>query len=555
MASWPVPTIREKFFSYFEIRDYKKLSPNPVIIVDDKTPLIDTYLNHCKRTVNDTVRIDSRSKTFYSLRCIDVGNDDDVTMDSFFNDSSHHCMTEVLGSWASGDCKQEAIRSSWELLTQTYKLPRDRIYIKYFGGSKESCLDPDLDSFNMWKRYVPAERILPSSTKADFWSASDTGPCGPSVGIMFDLSDNKANPTCVANINDDRRFIEIWRLVFVQFNRQEDRLLRPLSAEHVITGLNIESLATVLQNKTSLYDSDVFKHILEVIHYGAGDGIVKYSGKVGNEDNNRVDAAYRVVANHLRSIAATTSYCAEYGLPTGHREDLLKHTDRRALVFGHKILDTKLDRYETVVKNAVQMAGFYPIQMDIEKINTIVEDEVKIYKKIRAEDEQGILSVECNPAMTNSNLHPSLPPRKKERGKPKNQTGKKKNKQQQQKRPPQLPPASVENEENTAQLSTPSVEDEDDATQLPPESVKNEDDATQLPLASVKNEDNKVDEIDGPVTGLVRDICRMDCRLGLGCKAEEKQGQANTKVPRWQDEGHQIFHKRTNLFFLRWLHL
>lgn len=289
----------------------------------------------------------------------------------------------MLGNWSFGDYfKEEAIGFAWELLTQVYKLPTDRIYATYFGGDEKFGLAPDTESKNIWLKYLPKEKVLPFGCKDNFWEMGDTGPCGPCTEIHFDRVGNRDAASLVNN--DDPTCIEIWNLVFIQFNREADCTLRPLPAKHVDTGMGFERLTSILQNKMSNYDTDVFMPIFDAIHQLAGNGIQSYSGKVGPEDVDKVDMAYRVVADHIRTL----SFAIADGSQPGNegREYVLRRILRRAVHFGHQKLKAKQGFFSSLVHVFVQLMGdvFPELKDNEKKIKDIIKDEEESFENTLA---------------------------------------------------------------------------------------------------------------------------------------------------------------------------
>uniref|UniRef100_A0A0D9XI82 Alanine--tRNA ligase n=1 Tax=Leersia perrieri TaxID=77586 RepID=A0A0D9XI82_9ORYZ len=382
-TEWPASRVRETFVSYFESKSHTRWASSPVVPVDDPTLLFaNAGMNQFKPVFLGNAGPESPlyhlTRACNTQKCIRAGgkhNDlDDVGKDTY-----HHTFFEMLGNWSFGDYfKEDAIGFAWELLTQVYKLPTDRIYATYFGGDEKSGLAPDTESKNIWLKYLPKEKVLPFGCKDNFWEMGDTGPCGPCTEIHFDRVGNRDAASLVNN--DDPTCIEIWNLVFIQFNREADGTLRPLPAKHVDTGMGFERLTSILQNKMSNYDTDVFMPIFDAIHQLAGNGIQSYSGKVGPEDVDKVDMAYRVVADHIRTL----SFAIADGSQPGNegREYVLRRILRRAVHFGHQKLKAK----QGLVHVFVQLMGdvFPELKDNEKKIKDIIKDEEESFENTLA---------------------------------------------------------------------------------------------------------------------------------------------------------------------------
>ncbi|PNY06046.1 alanyl-tRNA synthetase [Trifolium pratense] len=253
-----------------------------------------------------------------------------------------------------------------------YKLPSDRIYATYFGGDEKVGLSPDIEARDIWLKFLPPGRVLPFGCKDNFWEMGDTGPCGPCTEIHFDRVGNRDAASLVNN--DDPTCIEIWNLVFIQFNREADASLKSLPAKHVDTGMGFERLTSILQNKMSNYDTDVFMPIFDAIQLATG--ARPYTGKVGPEDADKVDMAYRVVADHIRTL----SFAIADGSRPGNegREYVLRRILRRAVRYGREVLKAEEGFFNGLVNVVANLLGdVFPElkQQEVHIRNVIKEEE------------------------------------------------------------------------------------------------------------------------------------------------------------------------------------
>ena len=311
-------------------------------------------------------------------QCIRAGgkhNDlDDVGKDSY-----HHTFFEMLGNWSFGDYfKQGAIKFSWKLLTEVYGLDPDRLYVTYFEGNGKD-LEPDLEAKEIWKSVgVKDDHILPGDMKDNFWEMGDQGPCGPCSEVHYDRIGGR-NAAHLVN-QDDPNVLEIWNNVFIQYNRESDRSLQPLPNKHVDTGLGYERLVSVLQDKMSNYDTDVFSPLFETIQRITG--AREYGGKFGEEDVDGIDTAYRVVADHVRTLTFAIS---DGAAPNNDgRGYVVRRVLRRGARYARKYFNSEIGEFfSKIVPTLVdQMGGMFP---DIKKkqndVMEILNEEEESFAK------------------------------------------------------------------------------------------------------------------------------------------------------------------------------
>ena len=327
--------IRREFLDFFVERGHREVPSSPVFPQDDPTLLFtNAGMNQFKDVFLGTGRRDY-SRAVDTQKCIRVSgkhNDlEEVGVDTY-----HHTFFEMLGNWSFGDYfKAEAIPWAWQLLTDVWKLPKERLWVTVFGGDEKDGLPRDEESARIWRERtgVDPSHVLFFGKKDNFWEMGDTGPCGPCTEIHVDRGGPDSNPQDGADralgVNaGNERFMEIWNNVFIQFNRLDDGSLQELPAKHVDTGMGFERIVSVLQGKRSNYDTDVFAPIFA--------RIAEISGKRYGTGDEKTDVAFRVIADHVR---ACTSAFADGALPSNvGRGYVLRRLIRRASRYGRQAL-------------------------------------------------------------------------------------------------------------------------------------------------------------------------------------------------------------------------
>jgi alanyl-tRNA synthetase len=322
--------IRKDYLDFFKSKQHVIVPSAPIVVKDDPTllftnagmnPFKDYFLG------NKTIEIPRIADTQKCLRVSGKHNDlEEVGVDTY-----HHTMFEMLGNWSFGDYfKKDALTWAWELLTEVYKIDKDRLYVSVFEGSKEENIPFDQEAFDTWKQFLPESRIINGNKKDNFWEMGDTGPCGPCSEIHYDgRSDEERALVDGASLvnNDHDQVIEIWNNVFMEFERKADGSLVKLPAQHVDTGMGFERLVRVLQKKRSNYDTDIFMPSINRLE--------ELSGKKYGE-NEKTDIALRVIADHIRAISFAI---ADGQLPASNGAGyVIRRILRRAVRYGYTFL-------------------------------------------------------------------------------------------------------------------------------------------------------------------------------------------------------------------------
>ena len=341
--------IRESFKDFFRSKEHQIVPSAPMVIKDDPTLM---FTNAGMNQFKDIILGNAAAKykrVADSQKCLRVSgkhNDlEEVGMDTY-----HHTMFEMLGNWSFGDYfKQEAIDWAWEYLVDVLKLDPRRLYATVFEGSKEENLSRDDEAASIWEKHLPADHIINGNKKDNFWEMGDTGPCGPCSEIHIDLRSDaeRAEVDGRELVNKDHpQVIEIWNLVFMQYNRKADGSLESLPAKVIDTGMGFERLCMALQGKTSNYDTDVFTPLIGKI--------AELSGKKYGE-NDKVDVAMRVIADHVRTISFSI---ADSQLPSNAKAGyVIRRILRRAVRYAYTFLDQKSAFMYRLIDTLIESMG------------------------------------------------------------------------------------------------------------------------------------------------------------------------------------------------------
>ncbi len=369
--------IRETFLTFFKQKNHKIVASAPMVIKNDPTLMFtNAGMNQFKDLfLGNSPIVDKRiADTQKCLRVSGKHNDlEEVGVDTY-----HHTMFEMLGNWSFGDYfKKEAIEWAWELLVDVYKIDKNRLYFTVFEGDAEDGTPEDTEAFELWKELLEkngltTDKILKANKKDNFWEMGDTGPCGPCSEIHVDIrSDEEISKIPGKDLvnNDHPQVIEIWNLVFMEFNRMADGKLKPLPAKHVDTGMGFERLAMVLQGKKSNYDTDVFSPLTDKIAQISG---IPYKNSL--DTHYKTDVAIRVIADHVRAVAFSI---ADGQLPSNNGAGyVIRRILRRAIRYGYSFLNLKeAFIYELVEILAQQMGTFFPELVNQQEIITKVIKE------------------------------------------------------------------------------------------------------------------------------------------------------------------------------------
>ncbi len=366
--------IRKTFLDYFKSKNHHIVPSAPMVVKNDPTLMfINAGMNQFKDIFlgNSPIRNPRITDTQKCLRVSGKHND----LDEVGHDTYHHTMFEMLGNWSFGDYfKKEAIEWAWELLTEVYKIDKNSLYVTVFGGDEKDGLEKDSEAFMIWQTIVAEDRILFGNKKDNFWEMGDSGPCGPCSEIHIDIRDknekNKIDGATLVNA-DHPLVIEIWNLVFIEFNRKSNGQLEQLPKKHVDTGLGFERLCMVLQGHKSNYDTDVFQPIIKEVANLAGK---KYG------ENDKEDIAMRVIADHIRAVAFAIS---DGQLPSNNKAGyVIRRILRRAIRYGYTFLGFK----EPFINELLPV-----LVSNMQDVFPEIKQQQELIKKVITEEETAFL--------------------------------------------------------------------------------------------------------------------------------------------------------------------
>jgi len=380
--------IRQQFLDFFASKEHKIVSSAPIVLKDDPTLMFtNAGMNQFKEYfLGYKIPVNKRlTDTQKCLRVSGKHNDlEEVGIDTY-----HHTMFEMLGNWSFGNYfKKEAIEWAWELLTEVYKINKDNLYITIFEGAEKEGLSKDTEAYNYWKELISEDRILLGNKKDNFWEMGATGPCGPSSEIHVDLRSKEEKEKISGKdlVNQDHpEVIEIWNLVFIEFNRKANGILEQLPEKHIDTGMGFERLAMVLQGKKSNYDTDIFMPLIKEI-----ENISKHAY---NKDI-KIDVAMRVIADHVRAVAFAI---ADGQLPSNNGAGyVIRRILRRAIRYGFTFLQQQEAFIFKLIPTLVQIMG--------DAFPEIVKQQSLITNVIREEENSFLRTLEQGLVLLNRML-------------------------------------------------------------------------------------------------------------------------------------------------------
>lgn len=370
--------IRNSFKEFFKSKGHQIVPSAPMVIKDDPTLMFtNAGMNQFKDVILGNAPI-KYARIADSQKCLRVsGKHNDL--EEVGHDTYHHTMFEMLGNWSFGDYfKKEAIEWAWEYLTEVIKLDKERLYVTVFEGSPEEGLERDNEAAGYWAKYIPNDRIINGNKKDNFWEMGDTGPCGPCSEIHIDLrpDNERAQVDALTLVNESHpQVIEIWNLVFMQYNRKADKSLESLPAKVIDTGMGFERLCMAVQGKISNYDTDVFQPIIKAI------------GSLTNSEygkDEKKDIAMRVISDHIRTIAFSIT---DGQLPSNAKAGyVIRRILRRAVRYGYTFLGQHQSfMYKLIPALIETMGDAYP---------ELVQQKTLIEKVIKEEEESFLRTLE-----------------------------------------------------------------------------------------------------------------------------------------------------------------
>ncbi|MEL6812678.1 MAG: alanine--tRNA ligase [Bacteroidota bacterium] len=377
--------IRNQFLEFFKSKSHEIVPSAPMVMKDDPTLMFtNAGMNQFKEYFlgNKDPKNPRVADTQKCIRVSGKHNDlEDVGMDTY-----HHTMFEMLGNWSFGDYfKKEAIAWAWELLTEVFGIDKDMLYVTIFEGEESKGLERDTEAYDFWKQYVSEDRILNGSYKDNFWEMGDQGPCGPCSEIHVDIrsAEEKAKVDGASLVNMDHpQVVEVWNLVFMQFNKKANGSLEKLPAQHVDTGMGFERLCMVLQGVQSNYDTDVFTPLIREIE-------AITNSKYGTDE--KTDIAIRVIADHVRAVAFSI---ADGQLPSNTGAGyVIRRILRRAIRYGFTFLNKKEPFIHKLVPTLVKQMGAAFPELVSERnlmVNVVREEEVSFLRTL----DQGLVLLE-----------------------------------------------------------------------------------------------------------------------------------------------------------------
>ena len=370
--------IRSQFLQFFEGKNHHVVASAPMVVKNDPTLM---FTNAGMNQFKDIFLGNADApypRACDAQKCLRVsGKHNDL--EEVGHDTYHHTMFEMLGNWSFGDYfKKEAIAYAWEFLTEVMHIDKRNLYVTVFGGDKEEGLAMDTEAYDFWKEHIAEDRILKGSKKDNFWEMGDQGPCGPCSEIHVDLRDEaeKAKVPGAELVNmDNPLVIEIWNLVFMQFNRLANGTLEPLKAKHIDTGMGFERLCMVMQGKRSNYDTDVFQPLIQEI--------AKKAGRTYGQQEE-ADVAMRVIADHLRAVSFSI---ADGQLPSNAKAGyVIRRILRRAVRYGYTFLGFRQPFMHELVDTLVDQMGhqYKELSQQRDLIHHIIKEEEQSFLKTLA---------------------------------------------------------------------------------------------------------------------------------------------------------------------------